>query len=34
VDIEITTSGSQVRTDRIIIRDRAENAVTGTRYGI
>ena len=34
VDIEITTSGSQVRTDRIIIRDRAENLITGTRYGI
>lgn len=34
VDIQITTSGSQVRVDRIVIRDRAENAVLGTRYGV
>ena len=34
VDIQITTSGSQVRMDRIIIRDRSENAVLGTLYGV
>ena len=34
VDIKITTSGSQVREDRILIRDRSENQITGTRYGI
>ena len=34
VDIKVTTSGSQVRQDRIVIRDRSENAIVGTRYGI
>ena len=34
VDIETTTSASQVRVDRIIVRDRQENAILGTRYGI
>lgn len=34
VDIKITTSGSQVRVDRIIIRDRSENLVYGTQYGV
>lgn len=34
VDIKITTSGSQVRTDRIIIRNRSEDAVLGTQYGV
>lgn len=34
VDIEVTTSASQVKVDRIIVRDRSENAVLGTRYGV
>lgn len=34
VDIKATLTSGQVRTDRIVIRDRSENLITGTQYGI
>lgn len=34
VDIQATMASGQVRVDRIVIRDRSENAITGTKYGI